>query len=287
MELQTIRIFRQAALSGSFTEAARLLFMAQSNISMAMGALERELDCQLFIRSRRGVKLSQAGQELFQLSEGILAQVDEISNIGKKTKEPVGVLRMAAMESTAVVRLPRLFREFTRQFGRIRIKLVTGDTRAQLEMLRSGEVDFAFPGKKESGPNLGFEKIFEENLVLARLESAGGAGRFWDDEFLVLAPGCSFRRVLEGELEKRKKSARLHELGGIHAIYSGVLAGMGSSLFTESFLHYHRGSGAGIVTEALPGKSGSLTIYGAWRKDLESAGPVFAWRNFLQTRSLS
>ena len=67
--------FTTLARVGSFTLAARELFITQSAVSHAIKSLEQELDCRLFDRLGRSVKLTHAGQQLHERDEKILAEM--------------------------------------------------------------------------------------------------------------------------------------------------------------------------------------------------------------------
>lgn len=72
MELEQIRIFLTVAECGSFTGAARRLFVSHSTTSRAVAALETELGVRLFDRDRRSVELTEAGRVLCAESEKLL-----------------------------------------------------------------------------------------------------------------------------------------------------------------------------------------------------------------------
>jgi DNA-binding transcriptional LysR family regulator len=61
MELSQLRTFRAVAETLSFTRASQKLNLTQSAVSHQIKALEVELGEPLFIRSKRGVSLSDAG----------------------------------------------------------------------------------------------------------------------------------------------------------------------------------------------------------------------------------
>lgn len=73
-----IRYFVEVARCGSFSEAARHLYTAQPNLSKQIAQMEQELGFALFTRSRRSVKLTPAGQFLFEKLQNLPDQLDEI-----------------------------------------------------------------------------------------------------------------------------------------------------------------------------------------------------------------
>src|SRR5205085_7885220 len=78
MELSQLRTFREVAETLSFTRASQKLNMTQSAVSHQIKALERELGEPLFIRGKRGVKLSDAGKLALEYAERIIEEADEL-----------------------------------------------------------------------------------------------------------------------------------------------------------------------------------------------------------------
>ena len=67
--------FTTLARVGSFTLAARELYITQSAVSHAIKSLEQELECRLFERLGRSVKLTNAGKQLHERAQNILAEM--------------------------------------------------------------------------------------------------------------------------------------------------------------------------------------------------------------------
>ena len=72
-------MFLAVAECGSFTEAAKRLFVSHSTTSRAVSALERELDVTLFRRHSRSVILTPAGEVLVKRAEALLKQADDLA----------------------------------------------------------------------------------------------------------------------------------------------------------------------------------------------------------------
>ena len=62
MDIVQLKYFVAVAESGSFSEAAELMFSAQSTVSKQIASLEKELNVQLFDRSKRKVVLTVYGE---------------------------------------------------------------------------------------------------------------------------------------------------------------------------------------------------------------------------------
>lgn len=69
--------------TGSISQAAENLFMAQPNLSKAIKELESDLGISIFERSSRGVHLTHKGREFLNYAENILAQLDKMEALSK------------------------------------------------------------------------------------------------------------------------------------------------------------------------------------------------------------
>lgn len=76
MELEQLRIFVTAAECGSFSAAARKMYISHSTTSRAVAALEEELGVRLFRRGSRTDTLSPAGEALLHDALEILRLAD-------------------------------------------------------------------------------------------------------------------------------------------------------------------------------------------------------------------
>lgn len=70
------KIFYYVGKYKSFNKAANVLMNSQPNITRAMNNLEAELDCKLFVRSHKGVTLTEEGQALYQYVEAAHRQLE-------------------------------------------------------------------------------------------------------------------------------------------------------------------------------------------------------------------
>ena len=79
MNIQGLNCFIAAASCGSFTAAARKLYVSQPNLSKSIEALENELGVRLFVRTNKGVKLTDDGAELLDQATNIINSLNDIS----------------------------------------------------------------------------------------------------------------------------------------------------------------------------------------------------------------
>src|SRR5699024_7814384 len=78
MELRQLKYFVTIAESKSYSTAAKSLFVTQPTLSWNIQKLEEELNDRLFFQSNQGVKLTEAGELLYEEGQKILASVESV-----------------------------------------------------------------------------------------------------------------------------------------------------------------------------------------------------------------
>lgn len=75
MNLQQCRYVEAVARAGSFSQAAKELFVTQPNLSSSIKVLESQLGVQLFLRSNKGVRLTEEGHDFLKYAKRILGEL--------------------------------------------------------------------------------------------------------------------------------------------------------------------------------------------------------------------
>src|SRR5512134_3782369 len=97
MEMSQLRTFRMVAETLNFTRAAERLRVNQSAVSHHIKALETELGEPLFIRTKRGVRLSEAGAAALEHAVRILDEAEALrERLSGREHELAGRVRAAA-----------------------------------------------------------------------------------------------------------------------------------------------------------------------------------------------
>ncbi len=74
---QQIKIFLAAAKHQNLSRAAEELFIAEPSVSRSISTLETNLDIQLFVRQKKKIRLTAAGEYLFKRLSSLAAQMDQ------------------------------------------------------------------------------------------------------------------------------------------------------------------------------------------------------------------
>ncbi|MEO5958528.1 MAG: LysR family transcriptional regulator [Opitutaceae bacterium] len=238
LDSRQIHAFAALARRGSFTLAAKDLFLTQSAVSHAIKALEDDLGCRLLDRVGRRVLLTQAGEQFLRHTEKILREMETArAGIETLTKWGHGRLRVGASTTACQHILPTVMREFRQSYPKCVIRIEPGDHSQQLDLLRSGQIDLALiiepPGAGLA--EYTFVPLFQDELrfLVAPLHLWAKLGRApheaIEGETLVLYNKTShtFRLVNEYFREDKITLTNFIELGSMEAIKELVKIGIG------------------------------------------------------------
>ncbi len=141
MDFGQIEAFLQVSAHRSFSRAAENLQLTQPSITARIQALERELREELFERSGRGVRLSDAGRAFLPHAERILqmlnegrAAVDDVRNV------QAGSLRLGSAPTISTYVLPTILRTFCTRHSGLDVILRTAHSEQVLNMLLADEI---------------------------------------------------------------------------------------------------------------------------------------------------
>jgi DNA-binding transcriptional LysR family regulator len=165
LDSRQLRAFRVLARTGSFTQTARELHLTQSGISHSMKALETEIGCRLLDRLGKKVVLTQAGEQLLQHAEKILAEMENArESLGHLGKWGKGRLRLGASTTACQYVIPPVLREFKESFSAYAISIEPNDTRGMVAALLQHRIDLALSLDPGTEPQLEFHPLFTDEL---------------------------------------------------------------------------------------------------------------------------
>ncbi len=282
MDLASLRVFKAVVDEGGITQAARKLHRVQSNVTTRIQQLEASLGAQLFVRDKRRLHLSPAGELLLGYADELL-RLSERAISAVAGDAPQGTLRIGSLESTVASRLPALLSRYHERFPRVRIELATGTNDSLIDAVLARRLEAAFVA--ECKPGAAFEVLpaFNERLTAIAAQSHAPIRRARDvraDTVIAFPTGCAYRRRLQSWLASDNVTPeRTLELASYHAIVSCVAAGTGVAFVPRSVLDSFRGI-AQIATYDLPTATAKVTTPLIWRKG-ESSTALHALRELV------
>jgi len=144
MDTQTLSTFLQVAKSGSFTRASETLHLTQPAISKRIANLENSLNCQLFDRIGKDVKLTPSGELFLQHAEQLNTAFQNcLTDLNNFNNTIVGTLNIGVSHHIGLHRLPPYLKQFSKAHPRVQLQINFVDSEDAFEAVNNGEIDFA------------------------------------------------------------------------------------------------------------------------------------------------
>lgn len=239
IDSRQLRAFAALARTGSFTLAAKELFLTQSAVSHSIKALETELGCRLLDRMGKKVALTLAGEQLLRHTDKILQEMKSARTaLDQLGKWGVSRLRIGASATACQYLLPSVLREFKKTFPQCLINISPGDTAEAEDQLQNGEIDLAVTLEPQRETTLEFVKLFEDELwfVTDPTHQWAQAGRVERAEiprqnYILYARASYTFQMVEDYFRDEEMELNLGiELGDMEAIKELVKLGLGISI---------------------------------------------------------
>ena len=213
MDLKQLSYFVKIVEEGSISGAAKKLFMSQPPLSSQMKLLEAELDCTLFERGSRTIRLTEAGETLYNYSRSLL----QLSNVAKQetmnaARHFNGVLRIGIVSSLIGSDALGWLCGFSKRYPGIHYEINEADTYHLLSQFETNAIHLALLRTPFHTDSLTCKKLFTDSLVAVGQESFFADNRSsaitLDD--LTKLPLIIYRRwehLLRKEFEDKNLSA--------------------------------------------------------------------------------
>lgn len=169
MELRQLAYFVAVAEEASFTKAAAREHVAQPGVSAQIRQLEQELGQLLFDRSRRTVRLTEAGAAALPYARAALSAVEDAR---RAVEEITGLVRghvaVGLVTACSSVDLADLLAAFHQNYPGVEISLTEASSDRLLEALQAGQLDLTIVGLTTAPPpGIETQVIVDEAFVAA------------------------------------------------------------------------------------------------------------------------
>ncbi|MBI5259723.1 MAG: LysR family transcriptional regulator [Burkholderiales bacterium] len=241
--VKELDVFIALADTLNYRRAAERTHMTQPGVSGVIARLEQSLEARLFDRTTRSVQLTAAGQALLAQVRVLRAQVDvAAASVRELRALRHGRVRLAALPSLACAVVPAAFARFAADHPQVRLELRDVLSGPALDLVRTGEVDFALTAAHPDYADLDSTPLAADRFVLllppahplaASTRPLGWAEVAALDHVSMPAP-ASVRQYAEAALlECGIRFAPKYEVEHLASIGAMVAAGLGVAALPE------------------------------------------------------
>ncbi len=288
--LKQLRYLVEVGEKLNFRAAAETCFVTQSTLSSGIKELETQLGVELVERNPRGVRLTEAGEQVAQRAKSLLAQAQDLVETAKGAGQPLsGPFRLGVIPTVAPFLLPAVLPALREAYPQLRLYLREDLTERLLEKLRAAELDAAMIALPCDTEELSVLPLFKDEFwFVARADDPHARKK----EVLVreLEPGsvllleeghCLRDHAIAACGTRGAKSQSMVEATSLNTLIQMVEGGLGVTLLPEVTLKAGILNGTQLIARPFATQVPSRTIAlatrpaGSRRADVELLAKFF------------
>lgn len=167
MNLKQLEAFVQVSESGSFSKAAKELFLTQPTISAHISSLEKELNVRLFIRNTKEVSLSDDGKDLYRYAKQITDLEKAIEErFYMDSDDGKHVITIVASTIPAQYLLPKVLMCYRERYPKEQIKIMETDSSEVVTQVVDHMVDVGFTGTVLEKKHCKYIPFYKDELAV-------------------------------------------------------------------------------------------------------------------------
>jgi DNA-binding transcriptional LysR family regulator len=256
LDLHKLEIFYWVAEHKSFSQAAELLSLRQPTVSAHVQELEVAVGGKLLYRmpgkvslTPLGIMLAERAKDLLTFKRATIAAVEQFHGTLS------GELWVGGSSIPGEYLLPQKLGEFTQKYPKVKPILRIGDSAGVVTDLLEGKVEIGFVGFKGDDERLHFEKIWDDEMVVAvpkghpwTRRKAIEVADLRSEKFISREHGSGTLDSLRKLLAKRKRPEYellniSMELGSTEAVKEALMAGYGFSILSRISIQHELDDG--------------------------------------------
>lgn len=243
MNLKKLEAFMMVVEKNSFSDAAIALKSSQPAVSQKVKSLEDELGFELFDRTFSGIRLTPAGMLVYQAAGDLIKRWRRLEDeLNEFQGVLTGTLTIGASTIPGTYLLPRWVSMFRKQFPKVDVQIVVGDSKKIIDQLLDHHIDTAIIGMELDSGKVSYKPIASDSLVLVAPNgyelgenSDFAALRHYD--FVLREEGSGTRKMMEEylavngmEISELKAAVTM---GSTESVIAAVEAGLGISFVSK------------------------------------------------------
>jgi LysR family nitrogen assimilation transcriptional regulator len=167
VDFRQLANFVQIVDAGSLTRAANIIGVAQPALTFQIARLEEELQCQLLIRSTRGVHPTEAGMIFYREAHTIVRQLQKIPHtLRAALGDPAGEVTIGFPNSLAPFFSTAVVATVQKRYPRVKLNIFEGESVVQREQIVKNRVELALICEHVPNAELHHRPLFKQRLAM-------------------------------------------------------------------------------------------------------------------------
>lgn len=223
IEQSDLTYFLEIARSQNVSRAAERLGLSQPALSHCMKRLENEMNCELFLRSKKGITLTPSGLRLFEQAERMISEWHLLKSIVKnESTQAQGQIRLGIHTAVAQYALPPFLPSFLKEYPEIEVILQHGLSRHIAESVVSKKLDIGIVVNPAQNPDLVIKPLCTDEVAVWKSKDCKNL------DVIILEPDLVQTQDILMKLKKQKiEFKRKLTSSSLEVIANLVVAGAG------------------------------------------------------------
>lgn len=290
MDLKQLRTFLHVAETGSLSKAAKRLNVTQPALSRQIRLLEEDAGVALFVRTGRGVVLSEAGEKLAPRARILAEEMERLKmDMTAFAGEVTGKVRLGLPPSVGLVLAGPVVEKFRSEFPNVRLSVTQMLSGALQENLLDGHLDIGILFEGNVSPLLRSNPLWSEQLYFMtsptdywKAKSSVSYEECLDQPFILPGLKHGLRDMLEKQAAKIGKPINVVVEAESLVVHTELVCrGLGSTILSYEACRAHIDAGRLI---ALPLKAPQIERICSlvWSKDYPLTRAAQAMANVIK-----
>jgi DNA-binding transcriptional LysR family regulator len=280
MDINQLKYFISVAQTLNFTEAARRNELTQPSISHHISELEKQVGAKLFIRDKRSVTLTAAGQELLPFAMEIVETAENAVLRARQAEEnATGHIAISAVTAASEV-LSQCLSAFSSRYPDILVDISFTSGREQVIAMNANKYDFHFALEDmvPSGGNFDYIISNEDDLCLVLPKGHPMAGKPLDfsklrhERFIIASETDSpamYAQIMDVCRARDYEPKIINRYDRAEAVVLSVGAGLGISIVPRAISKVFFSEKVEVVP--IDGPDTKRVYVVAWHKQMTNA----------------
>lgn len=248
-------LFYKVAETGSISKAGEILYISQPAVSKAVAKLEDQLNTLLFIRTPKGVELTQDGKRLYEKLKIAFTAIEEgEKELSERALSDGGKIRIGASASICRHLLLPYLEKFISEFPHMQVSISCQSSVDTVKLIESGQIDIGLVAKPEEHNGLEFIHVsdLEDTFAVSKnyLDTLDLKGNETTEEIIseanimLLDEHNTSRKYIDEYLKENNITLRkITEVSGMDLLIDFAKIGMGISCVIKKFIRKELDSG--------------------------------------------
>jgi DNA-binding transcriptional LysR family regulator len=286
-----LECFLAVARLGNLSRAAEEMFLTQPTLTARLKALEEEVGDQLFVRTSRGMRLTEAGKEFVPYAERCVGSFEEgRRHLAELREASGGRLVLGASPGVGTYALPGLLERFAAAYPKVSVSVRTGHSEDILEMTLREEVQLGLT-RAMRHPEIESLHLYEDELVLVvdpghRFTKRGSAelAEIGEEQLIFFDHDSSYFEQTHALFRNAGiRELRTMEVDNIEAAKRMVEHRLGVAFLPRTAVVRSVSAGNLSLISVEENPEMSRSIVALKRRDVPSTGPVAAFLEVAST----